>query len=282
MVSSAANLGTASKKSQHNPQQHFHQHRRGAAHLKGISSNALPSPHADLTTIGFAALIAAQRGSEENTPFDDHPYGGLDIIESGRNLPLVQSRGLQFRAATQQQQRRRNLSSWPPSPHGLPPTPTFDIDDVYDQEHEMQFRKDYVPGPLADRYRENLAPWPPVPSNLPPLPLGRQRLHSTVGKPVFGGVAPSAEEVPMPDVVPEVVKLRSRDVLSEARTPAMDEGSIKLIPSPSELLKVANEQARANAAVGLSDWISDAIWEICSALSANESAPTVIYLVSLR
>jgi len=252
-ASHAANMAAAKAKKAH---QHHHYRRAALAPLSKPANDSVAVKSYPFGIINDQMMIAAggHHGrpsrarvmmEDENTPFDaQYAYGAPPIskqrpfaqgvtghqpggpMSSLHVLPDVSRHNQHYR---RQHQHRHSLSSWPPSPNGFPPTPTFE-DDVH---HALG-------GEAASH--EPVAAWPAAPS------FGETSLIS-------GGGSYSTSVAPETDA--------DATLVGENCSPLSEDAHAKLVPSPTELLRIANEQARANAATNLSDWVSEVIWEMC-------------------
>lgn len=195
---------------------------------------------------------------DENIPFDAQYVNGGPQYSNSRPRPFAQGvtgpgagdlhvrqdaaanrRGADHRQRRHQQHYRHSLSSWPPSPQGLPPTPRFD-DDVY-RGSEVDASLHIDSGKIV---------WPPAPPAPSEHIFGASSLISGGGGTLYR--APVAREF-----APEATA-----AITESFSPASEDEPLNLVPSPTELLRIANEHARANAATNLSDWISEIVWEM--------------------
>jgi hypothetical protein len=261
-------MATAKAKKAHLVHQHHHYRRAALAPLSKPNSESVATQtypfgiiSDQMSIVGAGHHSRPSRGrvvvEDENTPFDaQHAYGAPLFSKHrpfaqgviGHQLGGVPMSGLHVlpditshdRHYRRQQQHRHSLSSWPPSPNGFPPTPTFE-DDVYR-------------APSGDVGSHNsLTAWPPA--------FGESSLISGGGGSYLTAAAPETDA----DVT----------LVGENSSPSSEDAHIKLVPSPSELLRIANEQARANAATNLSDWASEVIWEMCvPIMSGSEYVPT--------
>ena len=261
-------MAAAKAKKAHLAHQHHHYRRAALAPLSKPNSESVEAQTYPFGIISDQMSIAGalhpgrtSRGrvvvEDENTPFDAQYAYGAPLLNKhrpfaqgviGHQLGGVPMSGLhvlpdissQDRHYRRQQQHRHSLSSWPPSPNGFPPTPTFD-DDVYR-------------APSGDAtHRHSMTVWPPG--------FGESSLISGGGGSYLTTAAPEADV----DIT----------LVEENPSPSLEDAHIKLVPSPRELLRIANEQARANAATNLSDWASEVLWEMCvPIMGGSEYVPT--------
>lgn len=179
-------------------------------------------------------------------------FGAQRVSDAAESVPAAAPNPSHHRRAEREARRSIVTSSWPPSPDGLPPTPgpRFEYDAPYDADDDVDYyRRRRSSSGTADidleAEEDDEEDFSPANVKLSPLSSNEEEVMEEVDVGVVGDAGASYSP---------------RDNVSVAADAA---SMIKqLVPSPSELLKIANEQARANAATFLSDWISEAVWEI--------------------
>lgn len=184
-----------------------------------------------------------QYSSSKHRPFAQdvighHPLGGVPVVSGLHVLQDATTSHRDHHRRHQHSYHRHSLSGWPPSPHGFPPTPTFE-DDVY-----------RAPGGDATFTNDSASAWPPAPGS-------NERAFGESSLISGGGGGGSYHASCLPESDPDST------LIGESYSPVTDDVPMKLVPSPSELLRIANEHARANAATNLSDWVSEVVWEMC-------------------
>lgn len=204
--------------------QHQHQSRRAAAHLKSKAARAAAAAAAVADQPNMGGRRTENLSSEVGKPVPHNVNGRV-----AASAETVVGAGFPTAADDNYHPGRQPLAPWPAAPQGLPPTPRFAVSEEIATKHHSVSRQATVETGEV-------------------VPLARQRGHKAPVKRTAPVVQPVQEEK-LPTVFPA--------------SPIIED-DIKIIPSPSELLKTANEQARLNAATGLSDWMSDAIWQLCN------------------
>lgn len=267
-----ASHAAAKAKKAHHAHQHPHHRRAALAPLSKPNSESVAAKtypfgiiNDQMSIVGGGHHGRPSRGravvEDENTPFNAQYAYGAPLLSKHRpftqgvighqlggvpmdGLHVLQEASGHNQHYRRQHQHRHSLSSWPPSPNGFPPTPTFDDGGHRALDADATFHHDAV------------AAWPPV------LTFGESLLIS-------GGGGSHISTVP-PETDVDVSLVR------ENCSPLSEDAHVKLVPSPTELLRIANEQARANAATDLSDWVSEVIWQMCAPMMGGHQYVSIL------
>ncbi|KAF8319746.1 hypothetical protein DL93DRAFT_116571 [Clavulina sp. PMI_390] len=203
------------------------------------------------------------RGAESGIgPIRSDSYG-LSASHSGGPPPGL---NLPNRRVVEHRQRRHqfarhSLSSWPPSPgDAMPPMPTFIVSSPHIKNDPTQ-RASYSNIPPAG-YQGARAKKPQAnESSL--ISGGNARVATTASYQAAPHAESPSPDSPVTTATSTEPAPRTSATKPLVPSPATEAAIRRAVPSPTELLRVANESARSSAATYLSDWVSEVVWEMC-------------------